>query len=337
MLFLAILLTVAVVLDKHNSTRKSEQRFYDRFNQIPKNSDTEDALGLSLANLPVNEEKEIHNIIKKSFEGQYLYRYYHKNEKEMDKLIEDLYIPEEYQRFKKELKEEYKYVERENVSLEDISYSIEKMRFSKIGKYKNLGSRVSIVAGPESGNVHSFLFKKVNSQWKIEKEKWSMIKYFFDEHLAAKQLIEQKNNEMPGWKVYQNEEYRYELQYPRDMVEIVLDEVFERGTEGNPGFRIKTGGHFAVGVWDNPKDLTARQWIDEQYMEYSGGWFGEFKEITVGKEKAYSALITEPCYIEYIIIPREDRFCTFGVELCDENIGASLNTFKNIVDSFRFL
>lgn len=66
---MAILLVVMVVLDKHNLTRKSEQRFYDRFNQIPENPDPGDIIGLSLANLSINEEKEIHEIIKKVFEG----------------------------------------------------------------------------------------------------------------------------------------------------------------------------------------------------------------------------------------------------------------------------
>lgn len=118
----------------------------------------------------------------------------------MDELIENLYMSEEYQQFKKRLKKEYECVGRED-SLKDISFSLEKMRFSKIGKYKDLDNRVGIVAGPKSGNVHSFLFKKVKNQWKIEKEKWPMIKYFFDEHLAAKQLLEQKNNETPEARI----------------------------------------------------------------------------------------------------------------------------------------
>lgn len=192
--FLAILLVVMVVLDKHNLIIKSEQRFYDRFNQIPENPDPEDIIGLSLANLSVSEEKEIHEIIKKAFEGQYLYRYHYKNEDEMDKLIEDLYIPEEYQRFKKELEEEYKCVNREN-SLENIFYSIEKMRFSKPREYRDFDDRIGIIGEPKSGNAHYFLFKKIDNYWKIEKEIWHIKSRFLDETSIIKQLLEQKNNE----------------------------------------------------------------------------------------------------------------------------------------------
>lgn len=137
-------------------------------------------------------------------------------------------------------------------------------------------------------------------------------------------------------KEYENEKYGYSIQYNSDLVEIVLDDFFERGTEGNPSFRINGGGHFALGVWENHKNLTAKEWIDKQYAEYSGGWGWGFEETTAGKEKAYSALRTDMCYIEWIIIPKLDRFYTFGAELCQEDYSKSLKTFQEIVSSFKF-
>ena len=192
-LLIVVFLLMTVVISNDRYSKQSEQRFYDRFNQIPENPDPEDVIGLGLANLSTNEEKEIQEIIKKVFEGQYLYRFCYKNEKGMDELVENLYISEEYQQFKKEFKKEYEVWC--GMSLKDVSSSLEKMRFSKIGKYENLDDRVVIVAGPKYGSVQSFLFKKINNQWKIEDEKCPVIKYFFDEHSAAKQLLEQKNNE----------------------------------------------------------------------------------------------------------------------------------------------
>lgn len=165
---------------------------------------------------------------------------------------------------------------------------------------------------------------------------WVISDIYLEDQESFLEVLE-KETKHKEEQEYKNDKYGYEIQYFENEVEIVLNEFIERGTEGNPGFRIKTGGHFAVGVWDNPKNLTARQWIDEQYLEYSGGWFGEFEEIVVGKEKAYSALTTEPCYIEWIIIPKSNRFYTFGVELCDENIEDSLSIFKSVVDSFKFV
>ena len=191
-LLLAILLTIIVVLNKYNLTRLSEKQFSKCFNQIPESSDHGDVIGLSLAKLSTNEEKEIHEVVRRAFEGQHLYRYYYKNEKEMDKLIEYLYLSEGYQQFKREIKEEYEYVNRES-SLENILSSLEKMRFSKPRKYKDLDDRIGIIAG--NGNIHYFLFKKVNDQWKIEKEIWHMKPCFLDETSIIKQIIERSNDE----------------------------------------------------------------------------------------------------------------------------------------------
>ncbi len=178
MLLVVVFLVVAKVILNERRLKQSEQRFSECFNQIPENPDPEDVMGLSLASLSANEEKEIQEIIRKAFEGQWLYRYCYKDEDEMDDLIENLYISKEYQQFKREIKEEYKYISREN-SLENISYSLEKMRFSKPRKYKDLDDRIGIIAG--NGNIHYFLFKKINDQWKIEKEIWHIKPCFLDE------------------------------------------------------------------------------------------------------------------------------------------------------------
>ena len=194
---LLIVLGAVVLAVMNERDSKSREQWFDReFNQIPENPNPENIIGLSLANLSADEEKEIQEIIKKAFEGQWLYRYHYKSEDEMDELIRYLYLPGEYQQFKREIKEEYKYIGREN-SLEYISSSLEKMRFSKPRKYENLDSRIGIIAGPEFGSIYYFLLKKMNNQWKIEKEKWPSIKYYFDETSIIKELIERENNEMP--------------------------------------------------------------------------------------------------------------------------------------------
>jgi len=139
------------------------------------------------------------------------------------------------------------------------------------------------------------------------------------------------------WQTYRNEEFGYEVKYSKNIVEIFPDSVFERGSEGNPSFRIKSGGHFALGVWENPKDLTAKEWIDKQYAEYSGGWIWDFKETTVGTEKAFSALRTDMCHIEWVIIPKLNYFYTFGTEICEDDRNASLEIFDQILSTFKFV
>ena len=149
--------------------------------------------------------------------------------------------------------------------------------------------------------------------------------------------IGEKIVDTSDWQTYRNEEFGYELKYQENKVEIVLDDVFERGSKGNPSFKIKSGGHFALGVWENPKDLTAKEWIDKQYAAYSGGWLWDFKETTVGTEKAFSALRTDMCHIEWVIIPKLNYFYTFGTEICEDNKSISLETFNQILSSFKFI
>lgn len=196
MLIVVVFLVVAKVILNERRSNQSEQKFSECFNQIPESPNPEDVIGLSLANLSANEEKEIQEIIKKVFEGQLLFRYYYKSEDEMDELIENLYLPEEYQQFKKEIKEEYKYLGRED-SLENILYSLEEMRFSESREYKGLDDRIGIIGEPKFSRTHYFLFKKIDNHWKIEKEIVSTIKpCFISEDLIIQELLEQKNNKM---------------------------------------------------------------------------------------------------------------------------------------------
>ena len=193
-LLAVVFLVVANIILNERYLKQSEQRFSECFNQIPENPDPEDVIGLSLADLSINEEKEVQEIIRKAFEGQYLYRYYYKNENEMDELIGDLYLSERYQQLKIEIKEKYKYVNREN-SLENISYSLEKMRFSRPRKYKDLDDRIGIIGEPKFNSAHYFLFKKIDNYWKIEKEIWHMKSCFLDETFVIQELLEQKSGE----------------------------------------------------------------------------------------------------------------------------------------------
>ncbi len=196
LLLVVFLMAVKAILDER-SLKQSEQRFSECFNRIPESPDSEDIIGLSSTSLSIDEEKKMQEIIKKAFEGQLLFRYYYKNEKEMDELIEDLYLSEEYQQLKKEIKEEYKYQNRED-SLENISHSLEKMRFSKSRKYKGFNDRIGIIGELKLGSAHYFLFKKIDEHWKIEKEIVSAIKpCFIDENSIIKELIEQKENKTP--------------------------------------------------------------------------------------------------------------------------------------------
>lgn len=138
------------------------------------------------------------------------------------------------------------------------------------------------------------------------------------------------------WVKYKNDEFGYEFSYPKDKVEIVLNDIFERGTQGNPSFRIKSGGHFALGVWDNSNNITIKEWLDNNDI----GIQYDPKEIHIGDITAYSAInsaYVDTCHIEWIVIPKLKKLYTFGVEICGESKVDSLKLFYAIVNKFKFL
>jgi hypothetical protein len=154
---------------------------------IIENSVSENVIGKrSVANLNLAEEEEIKSIIKKVFENQWNY-YNCENEMTLDRLyIKELYIIEEHQNIKEELKKnlavnyndsgttnQYGY---KNYNADDISRFIGEIQFSKPIEYESLNGRTGIFAGFNDNrsrkiDFHYFLFKKIGNQWKIEREK----------------------------------------------------------------------------------------------------------------------------------------------------------------------
>ncbi len=140
---------------------------------IVENIDSNNVIGSrSIANLDPADEEEIKSIIKKSLKEQWIY-YNDESSDNLDESIKELYLPEEYQNFKKEM--EY---EKENRKLYGapveftpnvLSSYVRNIEFTKFIKYKGLDDRIGVIAG--SFNLHYFIFKKIDNQWKIEKEK----------------------------------------------------------------------------------------------------------------------------------------------------------------------
>ncbi len=175
--FVLLSILIIIVLTIQGEHELKKQNFFYEFDQAAENSNSENVIGLSVANLSPEKEKEIKNIIKKAFEGQWNY-YYDKNEDKLDESIRELYITEEYLLFKEEIKEElennqsqYEYI---NFTKEDVPNFIEDIKFSKLRKYRDFNDRIGVIAGFSGSNKFSmqyFLFKKENNQWKIEKER----------------------------------------------------------------------------------------------------------------------------------------------------------------------
>jgi uncharacterized protein YxeA len=144
------------------------------------------------------------------------------------------------------------------------------------------------------------------------------------------------------WNTYRNEKYGYELNYDKDKIDIVLDDVFERGTEGNPSFKIKSGGHFTVGVWDNPQSLSTREWLDQKYSDYSGKWLGNYIDDDINGMNIVRAIAdnrksSDPyqCYIEWVIFSKNDKFYTIAGEFCNTG-DDSIEVFHEVASTFNF-
>lgn len=140
---------------------------------IIENTDSSDAVGSrSIANLSPADEEEIKSIIKKSLKEQWIH-YNDENGDNLDKLIKELYLPEEYQYSKKEMEYEKNNRKQYGAPVEftpDVLFSyVRNIKFTKFIKYKGLDDRIGVIAG--SFNLHYFIFKKTDNQWKIEKER----------------------------------------------------------------------------------------------------------------------------------------------------------------------
>lgn len=142
-----------------------------------------------------------------------------------------------------------------------------------------------------------------------------------------------------GLVPYKNDKYGYSIRYDSNLVDILLNDVFEMGTAGNPSFRIKSGGHFEFGVWENPKGLTVEEWVEERNYDANEGLMSAPKEVVMGNEKVYSSDNDAfDCIIKWIIIPKYERFYTMGAEICKgaEHQEKSLKIFQDVVSSFKF-
>ncbi len=140
---------------------------------ILENTDLNNAIGSrSIANLNPADEEEIKSIVKKSLKEQWIH-YNDENSDNLDKLIKELYLPEEYQHSKEEIEYEKESRKQYGAPVEftsdTLSFYVRNIKFTKFIKYKGLDDRVGVIAG--SFNLHYFIFKKIDNQWRIEKER----------------------------------------------------------------------------------------------------------------------------------------------------------------------
>ncbi len=136
---------------------------------FPLSTEFKRKLGVKIIKLPKKEEEELHPMIEKTIETGWDYLC-SDNKEGIDK-IEDLFLPEEYQKINDGI-----FVNTVNTE-NPVCYSgISKIQFSKTRTYQSLENRVGIGCTvsyenppPHKTDEFLFIFKKEDNQWKIEK------------------------------------------------------------------------------------------------------------------------------------------------------------------------
>lgn len=131
------------------------------------------ALGIKTANMSGKEEKELNSMINESIKAQL--EYYSTEKDESLEEVKNLYLAEEFERYKEYVK---LYASFQQAKNGNQSYDkIEKIKFSPPRTYKDLPDRIGIITfikfnynyNYSNDITQIFIFKNINGEWKIEK------------------------------------------------------------------------------------------------------------------------------------------------------------------------
>lgn len=147
--------------------------------------------------------------------------------------------------------------------------------------------------------------------------------------------VNEVNTDRREWKYCKNDNYHYEFRYSESNLNMLGERVVEGGSEGNPSFEFKDSGHFAIAIWDNPNNKTARESLNENYAEYSGGWGWDFEKVKLGNKDIFRAVRDDFCHTEYDMYPRMNEMVVFRIEVCDKDKKKkNVANFREVVNSF---
>lgn len=128
--------------------------------------------GIETAKISNEEEKKLNSMVVDSIKAQL--EYYSTAKDESLEKVKNLYIPEEFETYKKYVK---LYAGFQEAKSGNYSYDkIEKIKLSPPRAYKILPDRVGIITFIKFNHKDSnsitqiFIFKNINSEWKIEKQ-----------------------------------------------------------------------------------------------------------------------------------------------------------------------
>jgi len=206
----------------------------------------------------------------------------------------------------------------------------------------------AIIVGGAVYFWQAYIFEKESDQLKAE---IAVLQIRIEE--LRHQDNDEEDNDILDWQTYRNEEYGFEIQYPKNWQAEILSssaqgavfgipnstksELFqyllnkqlgfnaEEGSEGNVNIRILT-------------TLEPEQTISKYYEQTIQSTANQKKDITIGGQKAvkYYDFGTGPAYFEFILVTKNNKewafiiYHLFDTEIEIEEIEQILSTFKFI-------
>lgn len=174
-----VLLGVIILILSHLSNKFFDYKFPDMLLapiELQTTIEHEKALGVKTAKISRAEKKELESMINKSVKAQL--EYYSTEKEESLEKVKNLYLPDGFEEYKEDAKRKLAYFY--DTRSEKQSYEkMEQLKFSKPRTYRDLPGRVGVISFAkfidDHGNTYStlnpiFIFKKIDGEWKIEKQ-----------------------------------------------------------------------------------------------------------------------------------------------------------------------
>ncbi len=148
------------------------------------------ALGIETASISYWQEKKLDSMINDSIKAQL--EYYSTEKDESLEKIRNLYLPNGFEQYKEDVKFYANYPESKNLAYDKI----EQIKFSKPVIYKVLPGRIGIMNLVKFDNVNPieqvFIFKNINGEWKIEKQRKISANPNVDEDILVQEIKDGK-------------------------------------------------------------------------------------------------------------------------------------------------
>lgn len=150
------------------------------------------ALGVETAKISSTEEEKLDSMINESVKAQL--EYYSTEKDESLEKVKNLYLTNEFEHYKEYAKINAGYPEIKKQSYDKI----EQIKFSKPVTYKVLPNRVGIINFIKFKDYYTnnleqlFIFKNINGEWKIEKQREIVATPDVDEDILIQEIKNEK-------------------------------------------------------------------------------------------------------------------------------------------------